>query len=393
MNRNQEIDSIIEALQQFFPVKNKPYPLHEPLFAGNEWEYLKECLNTNWVSSAGPFVDQFEQHLITYTGIKHAVAVVNGTAALHICLLLAGVEPGDEVLIPSLTFVATANAVRYCGAVPHFVDNERTTLGLDPYKLGDYLKEITEVKVRGCFNKQTGRRIKALLPMHTFGHPVDIEPLEQLSIQYQLALVEDAAESLGSYYKGRHTGSWGMAAAVSFNGNKVITTGGGGAILTNDPKMAQMAKHLTTTAKLPHRWAFEHDQVGYNYRLPNINAALGCAQMEQIEERIEQKRNLANQYSTAFKQIKAVQWFAEPASARSNYWLNVLLLDNSFETRRDEILDALHNHGYLARPAWRLLHSLKPYLHCPRSDLTVAEQLERQIITLPSTPVQGGSHE
>ena len=301
--------------------------LHEPLFNGNEWQYVKECIDTGWVSSAGKFVDQFETQLAEFTGAKYAVAVVNGTAALHICLKLAGVKANDEVLIPALTFVATANAVTYCGAIPHFADSEKRTLGIDPFKLKEYLSGIAEIRGEECFNKKTGNRIKAVVPMHTFGHPADLDALIQVCEQFSIAMIEDAAESLGSYYKGRHTGNWGRLSALSFNGNKVITTGGGGAILTNDELLARKAKHLTTTAKVPHQWEYIHDQIAYNYRLPNINAAMGCAQLEQLPDFLKKKRALAERYRQAFKDIEGVSFFTEPEFARSNYWLNVLLLD------------------------------------------------------------------
>ena len=291
--------AIINALKAVLPAGGMPVPLHEPSFGGNEWLYVKECIDTGWVSSVGKFVDRFEQQLADYTGVKHAVAVVNGTAALHVCLKLVGVEQEDEVLTPTLTFIATANAISYCGATPHFVDSDEATLGLDPQKLGLYLQEIAEIRPEGCFNKKTGRRIKAVLPMHTFGHPVDLDPLVEICRSYQLELVEDAAESLGSYYKGRHTGNWGKVSALSFNGNKVITTGGGGAILTNDEKLGKLAKHLTTTARGPHKWSFIHDQIGFNYRLPNINAALGCAQMELLPKFLESR-------------ISAIRYWTQP---------------------------------------------------------------------------------
>lgn len=367
--------------------------MHEPSFGGNEWKYVKECLDTGWVSSVGKFVDRFEQELAIYTGVKHAVAVVNGTAALHVCLKLVGVEQGDEVLIPTLTFIATANAVSYCGAVPHFVDSDETTLGIDPQKLDLYLKEIAEVRPEGCFNKKTGCRIKAVLPMHTFGHPIDLDPLVEVCLRYQLELVEDAAESLGSYYKGRHTGNWGKVSALSFNGNKIITTGGGGAILTNDEQLGKLAKHLTTTARVPHKWSFIHDQIGFNYRLPNINAALGCAQLEQLPDFIKNKRALADNYRQAFAGINGIRFFTEPSFAQSNYWLNVLLLNNNFADQRDSLLDATNKLGIMTRPAWMLMHELEIYKSCPKMvSLSVAEDIERRLINIPSSANLGEPH-
>jgi perosamine synthetase len=385
MKKKFDPKTILQTLQSVLTGEQKSITLHEPLFMGNEWSYVKKCLESGWVSSAGKDVDHFEKQLAEYSGIRHVIAVVNGTAALHISLQLAGVTTGDEVLVPALTFIATANAVSYSGAVPHFVDSEERTLGLDPFKLGDYLHEISELRPEGCFNKISGRRIKAVVPMHTFGHPVDIDQLLEVCQKYNLTLVEDAAESLGSLYKGHHTGSWGRLSALSFNGNKIVTTGGGGAILTNESSLAILARHLTTQAKLPHAWSYNHDMVGYNYRMPNINAALGCAQLEQLPMFIEKKRSLAVRYQKAFADLAGVNVFKEADFARSNYWLNVLLLDEEYSVARDEILELTHNLGIMTRPAWTLMHKLPMYLSCPRMGLSVAESLERRIITLPSS--------
>ena len=286
---NKKIANIITSLESVLPQSNDFIALHEPKFNGNEWKYLKDCLDSTYVSSVGAYVDRFELGLKKVTGSKHAIAVVNGTSALHICLKIVGVEQGDEVLMPTLTFVATANAITYNGAIPHFVDSSSLTLGMDPEKLDHYLKDISEVRGDECFNKKTGRRIKAVLPVHTYGHSVDLDPLLNVCERYKLELVEDAAESLGSFYKGKHTGNWGKVAAVSFNGNKIVTTGGGGAILTNDDRLGDYARHLSTTAKLKHPWLFIHDEIGFNYRMPNINAALGCAHLEILPKAIEKK--------------------------------------------------------------------------------------------------------
>jgi perosamine synthetase len=337
-------------------------------------------------------VDQFESMLQEYTGAKRAVAVVNGTAALHISLLLVGVEANDEVLIPSLTFIATANAVAYCGAIPHFVDSQETTMGLDPGKLASYLEEIAIVQQEGCFNKRTGRRIKAVVPMHTFGHPMELDELVEICERYQIELVEDAAESLGSYYKGKHTGNWGKVSALSFNGNKIITTGGGGAILTNDEELGKLAKHLTTTAKIPHKWAFIHDRIGFNYRMPNMNAALGCAQMEILPAFIEKKRALARRYQQAFQQVKGVTLVKEPENTKSNYWLHTLLLDHNARSVRDDILACTNEQGILTRPAWSLMHTLPMFCNAPRMDVSVAESLEQRIVNIPSSPFLGAAH-
>lgn len=382
---------IVGALREVLPVQADFVSLHEPRFAGNEWEYVKECLDTGWVSSVGKFVDRFEAQLAEYTGANRAVAVVNGTAALQVCLRLVGVEPGDEVLMSALTFIATANAVTYCGAQPHLVDCEEKTLGLDPIRLGDYLEQIAEVRSEGCFNKATGRRIKAVVPMHTFGHPVDLDPLVELCHRFGLELVEDAAESLGSFYKGVHTGRLGRVAALSFNGNKIITTGGGGAILTDCEELGSLAKHLTTTAKVPHRWEFRHDMIGYNYRLPNLNAALGCAQLEELPEFLVQKRVLAGRYREAFAGVAGVTFVSEPDFARSNYWLNAILLDEDHADQRDAVLALTNDSGIMTRPAWMLMHRLPMYGGCPRMDLPVAESLEQRIINIPSSAFLGGA--
>ena len=378
------VHSIINTLKSVLP-KKEYIPLHEPEFGGNEWEYVKDCLDSGWVSSVGDYVDRFEQMLCDYTGSPYAVAAVNGTAALHICLLLAGVKAGDEVLVPAVTFIATANVVTYCNSIPHFVDVEERTLGLDPHKLNDYLKEISELRGNVCYNRFTERPIRAVVPMHTFGHPVDLDPLQELCERYHLVMVEDAAESLGSLYKGQHTGTRGLVSSLSFNGNKTITTGGGGAILTNSKSIAKLAKHLTTQAKTPHRWEFNHDLIGYNYRMPNINAALGCAQLEQLHGFIVKKRNLARRYQEAFQDIPGVRFFTEPDFARSNYWLNVLILDEEFARERDNLLESTNNAGIMTRPLWTLMHKLSMYHDCPRMDLSVAEDLESRVINIPSS--------
>lgn len=359
--------------------------LHEPLFQGNEWVYLKECLDSTFVSSVGKFVDRFEADLAAFTGCKHAVAVVNGTAALHIALKLAGVNPGDEVLVPALTFVATTNAIAYCGAIPHFVDSEETTFGIAADPLRDYLHQATELRNGVCVNRSTGRAIKVLLPMHAFGHPVDIDGMVAIARDFKLALVEDAAESLGSTYAGRHTGNFGVVSTLSFNGNKTITTGGGGAILTNDKDLARHAKHLTTTAKVAHRWEYRHDEVGYNYRLPNLNAALGCAQLEQLPALLAAKRRLYARYVSAFQDVAGVRLVSEPKGSRSNYWLQALLLDRESAGERDVVLTATNDAGLMTRPIWVLNHRLPAFSSSPRMPLTIAESLEQRIINIPSS--------
>jgi perosamine synthetase len=381
-----DIDSIIKAIKSVIsPNQQRPIALHEPCFNGNEWAYVKDCIDSTWVSYVGKYVDRFEIMLADFTGMKKAVAVVNGTAALHIALQLAGVKPGDEVLIPALTFVATANAVIYCGAVPHFVDSEVKTLGLDPHKLKDYLRDVCYVNADGCTNKYTGRTIKAVIPVHVFGHPVELDPLSDICHEYKLTMIEDAAESLGSFYKGRHTGHWGKLSILSFNGNKTITTGGGGAIITNDETLAKLAKHLTSTAKIPHRWEYRHDQIGYNYRLPNLNAALGCAQMEQLPGFLDKKRILAASYNRALQNVAGIQFFTEPHHSQSNYWLNALLLDEVDPEQRNKLLEKTNDAGIMTRPAWTILHKLVMFHDCPSMDLSCAEKLEKRLINIPSS--------
>jgi len=381
-----DTDKIISAIQSVIhPQKEGAVALHEPCFNGNEWQYVKDCIDSTWVSYVGKYVDRFEEMLADYTGARKAVAVVNGTAALQIALKVAGVISGNEVIIPALTFVATANAVIHCGAIPHFVDSEEKTLGLDPLKLKDYLKEIAIIDANGCKNKKTGNRITAVIPMHTFGHPVELDALSAVCEEYKLIMIEDAAESLGSFYKGKHTGNWGKLSILSFNGNKTITTGGGGAIITNDEDLGKLAKHLTTTAKIPHRWEFSHDHIGYNYRLPNINAAIGCAQMEQLPGFLEKKRALSTRYQKAFQTIKGIRFYTEPSNSKSNYWLNVLLLDKADIKQRDDILERTNDAGILTRPAWILLNKLHMFKNCPAADLSIAQDLEFRLINIPSS--------
>ncbi len=389
MRSTFDTDCIIQTIKNLLPQNQGIIALHEPGFRGKERLYIEECLQSTWVSSAGPCVNRFEQQLAEYTGIKYAAAVVNGTAALHLALHVTGIIGGDEVLLPALTFIATANAVSYLGAVPHFADSEERTMGLDPVKLDRYLARIAAPGPGGCWNKKSGRPIKAVVAMHTFGHPVDMDPLQDVCRRYKLILIEDAAQSLGSFYKNRHTGSWGRAGVLSFNGNKIISTGGGGAILTQDEKLFQRAKHLSTQAKIPHKWSFVHDAIAYNYRMPNINAALGCAQMEQLPGFIMSKRKLAHRYQEAFAEVDGASVFKESPNTCSNYWLNTLLLNEEHSHQRDVIMEGLHRQGILARPTWTLLHKLPMYSRCPHMDLSGAESLERRIINLPSSAYLG----
>lgn len=381
-----DVETIVASIEGVLGGARRPVALHEPTFGGNEWRYVKECLDTGWVSSVGSYVERFERELGELVG-GYAVAVCNGTAALHAALLVAGVRAGDEALVPSLSFVATANAVSYCSAVPHFVDSTEATLGMDAERLDAYLARVAARDGEGCRNRDTGRRIRAAVPMHTFGHPVDLDRLAEVCARHGIALVEDAAESLGSTYKGRPTGALGLVGALSFNGNKVVTTGGGGAVVTRDRDLAARAKHLTTTARLPHRWSFLHDTVGYNYRMPNLNAALGCAQLEALPDLVRRKRSLAARYAEAFRGVEGLRIFGEPAFAQSNYWLNALILDERSAALRDPILEATNARGIHTRPVWTPLHRLPMYERCPRMQLDAVTSLERRLVCLPSSPV------
>ena len=363
---------------------NEFIPLHEPRFVGNEKKYLEECIDSTFVSSVGKFVDQFEVQVAKYTGTKYAIATVNGTAALHIALLMTGVERGDEVITQSLTFIATCNALSYIGAHPVFVDVDKDTLGLSPEKLDHFLAKNTEIINGECINKTTKRRIKAVVPMHTFGLPINIVELVNVCDKYGIDVVEDAAESLGSYYKGKHTGTFGLLGTLSFNGNKTITTGGGGMIITNNEALARKAKHITTTAKIPHRWDFEHDMIAYNYRLPNLNAALGCAQMESLPGFIENKRELAASYQNFFKD-KLLQFIYEPKETTSNYWLNALILSNLEE--RNAFLEETNDNGIMTRPIWKLMNHLSIYGSAQTGNLENAMWLEERVVNIPSSVI------
>ena len=377
-------DTIAERIRRVTGVARTA--LHEPALNGNELAYVSECIQTGWVSSVGSFVDRFERDLAEYTGARHAVVVSNGTSGLQVALMLAGVVAGDEVLVPTLSFVATANAVSHCGAHPHFVDSNYATLGLDVEALDAYLRETVMVRDGACFNRRTGRRVAAVVPMHTFGHPVDMPALVELAQRYAIEVVEDAAESLGSFIGDRHTGRFGRCAMLSFNGNKVVTTGGGGAIITDDSDLAKHAKHLTTTAKLPHAWEYAHDEVAFNYRMPNLNAALGCAQIERLDAFLAAKRELASRYQQAFSDIPQVELFTERAGTRANYWLQTLLLNPEHVDERDAVLRATNEAGQMTRPVWQLLHKLPMYTHCEAMPTPVAADLARRIINIPSGP-------
>jgi perosamine synthetase len=385
--------ALLDAIHQVVGPSSpeQPIALHEPDFHGTEaWTYVKDCLDTGWVSTAGHWVKRFEQELASVTGAAHAVAVTNGTVALRLALHLAGVESGDEVLLPPLSFVATANAVAHLGAVPQFVDVEPTTLAMDPVALAERLEQMAEWRDGQLLNRYTGRRLAAVLPVHVFGYPADGIALRQVANDWGLPLVEDAAEALGSWRGDIHCGLFGAVGTLSFNGNKLITTGGGGALLTNDAALAQRARHLSTTAKLPHPWAFEHDAVGWNDRLPNLNAALGVAQLEDLERRLVTKRKLAERYRAAVASLEGVELVAEPEGSRSNHWLVTLRFTETdpleAERQRLQLLGAAHAAGLLLRPVWKLLHQLPIYSASPRGTLKVAEDQAQRLVSLPSSP-------
>ncbi len=359
-------------------------PLHVPTFAGNEKTYVMETIDSTFVSSVGKFVDEFERKMEAFTGSARAVATVNGTAALHAALYMAGVERGDLVITQALTFVATCNALYHMGAEPIFVDVSPVSLGLCPKAVNTFLEEYAQVTEAGCIHKQTGRRIKAVVPMHTFGHPIELDELIAVCLKWHITLVEDAAESLGSFYKGKHTGTLGEFGAVSFNGNKIITTGGGGMVLCGTEEAGRRTKHVTTTAKVPHPYEFFHDEPGFNYRMPNLNAALGCAQMEVLERYLAQKRHLAQQYQ-AFFAGSDVTFVVEPEYAQSNYWLNAIICADA--QQRNELLEQTNAAGVMTRPIWQLMHRLPMFEQALRGDLTHSEFIEAHLINLPSTPV------
>lgn len=373
---------VVDFIRQTFHKPEGTVFLHEPCFVGNEKKYLNECIDTTFVSSVGKFVERFEEMVAEYTGAKRAVVCVNGTNALHMAMLLVGVEQGDEVITQPLTFIATANAISYIGAHAVFLDVDKDTMGLSPVKMREWLRENAEVQNNECYNKMSGRRIKACVPMHTFGHPVHLDELVELCVEYHIELVEDAAESLGSFYKGRHTGTFGKVGAISFNGNKTITTGGGGILLFQDEELAKFAKHLTTQAKVPHRWEFVHDHIGYNYRMPNINAALGCAQMEHLQEFVDNKRDLANLYAKFFRNTD-ITFFTEPVDCKSNYWLNVVLMKD--KATRDQFLEATNDAGVMTRPVWQLMNRLPMFDKCQCGDLSNAKWLEERVVNIPSS--------
>ena len=362
----------------------RPIPLHEPDLGENEIRSVKEVVSSGYISTVGPAVKEFERLLCEYIGVKHVIAVSSGTAALHASLSIL-TNPNDEILMPSLSFVATANAARYCGAIPHFVDVDRQTLGICPDSLKSWLRFIGEKTSQGLRNKVSGRRIRMLVPMHTFGQPCEMESLKNICETHHMWLVEDGAESLGTLYKGRHMGTFGDLGCVSFNGNKIITTGGGGAITTNNDTLANKVRHVVNTAKIPHPWEYLHDNVGFNYRMPALNAALGCGQLERIEELVERKRQVFRHYQEHFRDSKEVKLYSEIEGARSNYWLNIIMLNLPSSKIIEDVLTETHQSSLYCRPCWKLLHTLPMYTNSPASPLLVSQELAQKIINLPSS--------
>jgi aminotransferase in exopolysaccharide biosynthesis len=375
-------NDVVTFIRELYHTKDI-VPLHSPVFRGNEKKYLNECIDNTFVSSVGKFVDRFEEMVMEYTQTQKAVVCVNGTNALHMAMLLVGVEREDEVITQALTFIATCNAISYIGAHPVFIDVDKDTMGLSPDAMEAWLKENAEIKGESCYNRRTGRRIKACVPMHTFGHPVHLDKLVEICNRYHIELIEDAAESLGSFYKGKHTGTFGKIGAISFNGNKTITTGGGGMLLFQDEKLGKLAKHLTTQAKVPHRWEFVHDHIGYNYRMPNINAALGCAQMEEIDHILANKRETAEKYKHFFSEKENIQFFTEPKGSKSNYWLNAVLLNDKEEQL--EFLEYTNDHAVMTRPIWELMIKLPMFKDCETDGLQNTVWFADRVVNIPSS--------
>jgi len=377
----QKYQQVVDFIQKLYNTKEF-IPLHEPKFIGNEKKYLNECIDSTFVSSVGEFVERFEQEFAQYVGSKYAIATVNGTAALHIALLLADVTKEDEVITQALSFVATCNAISYCGAEPIFVDVDIESMGMSPVALENFLEQNCEVIENVCRNKTTNKTIKACVPMHTFGHPCKIDAIAEVCDRWHITLVEDSAESLGSFYKQKHTGTFGKVAAFSFNGNKIITSGGGGVIVTDDEQLAKRAKHLTTTAKVAHKWEYVHDAIGYNYRMPNLNAALLVAQLEQLEKFLTFKRQLAKEYASFFQKYEHISFISQPQNAHSNYWLQAVLLDSKEE--RDNFLEFTNSHGIMTRPIWRLLNRLEMFQHAESAELTNSLFLQERVVNISS---------
>lgn len=377
------MQKVVDFIKETFNTKEF-IALHEPRFIGNEKKYLNDCIDSTFVSSVGKYVDRFEKEFASFVGAKYAIATVNGTAALHISLLLANVKKDDEVITQPLTFIATCNAISYIGAKPVFVDVDLDTMGLSPESLNFFLEANCEIINNQCINKTTNKIIKACVPMHTFGHPCKIEEIKEICDIWNITLVEDAAESLGSFYKDKHTGTFGKVSAFSFNGNKIITSGGGGVIVTDDEQIAKRAKHITTTAKIPHPYEYVHDEIAYNYRLPNINAALLVAQMENLEKFLESKRELASTYEKFFK-TSNIDFIKEPKDSKSNYWLQAVLLNDI--NQRNEFLEFTNKNGVMTRPIWRLMNELEMFKDCQKDELKNAKYLEQRVVNIPSSVI------
>lgn len=376
-------DDIIKSIRNV--VGRQKNHLHEPLFLGNEIKYLKKTITTNLVSSVGPFVKKFENQITKFTKSKYAISIVNGTEALHLSLVVCGVKSNDEVLVPAITFAGTANSIVYSGAIPHFVDSELETLGIDPLKLEKYLEKITIKKGKYYFNKKTKRKIKAIIPVHVFGNICQIDKILIIAKKYNLVVIEDAAEALGSYFKNKHAGTFGTVGCFSFNGNKIITTGGGGAIITNNKLLAKKIKHLSTTAKINHRWEYIHDAVGYNFRMPNLNAALGSAQIENLNQFLRSKRELFFRYMDEFSKIKDIRLVKNPKFCKSNNWLNTIFIKDSSISIRDKVLNLAHKNKIFLRPVWKPLHTFKHFNDMPRMKLNVAMKIYESYINIPSS--------
>ena len=377
-NQNSAVINFIKSVYN----KDQFIPLHEPRFLGNEKKYLNECIDSTFVSSAGKFVEDFEEKIAKYAGAKYAIATSSGTSALHISMIVAGVDKDSEVITQPLTFVATCNAISYCNAKPIFVDVEKDTMGLSPFALKAFLENNTTIKNKQCINNKTSKVVKACVPMHTYGHPCKIDKIKKICDEHYIFLIEDAAESVGTLYKNRHTGTFGQLGAMSFNGNKIITAGGGGCIVTDDKTLAEKAKHLSTTAKVPHKWDFNHDIVGYNYRMPNLNAALLVAQLEKLNDFIINKRNLANKYEVFFKSMN-YNFFKEPKDSKSNYWLNSIILEN--KNQLDKFLEETNSKGIMTRPVWTLMNKLPMFKDVQCNDLKNSNWLAERVANIPSS--------
>lgn len=360
-------------------------PLHAPTFSGNEKKYLNECIDSTFVSSVGKFVDQFEDAVAEYTGAKYAIVCVNGTNALQMSMIAVGVEQDDEVITQALTFIATANAISYLKAQPVFIDVDKETMGLSSERLNAFLEEYAEIREGECFNKITGKRIKACIPMHTFGFACKIDEIAKVCTQYGISLIEDAAESLGTFYKGKSLGTFGKIGAISFNGNKIMTTGGGGMIITDDEAIAKQIKHLTTQAKIPHAWEYSHDAIGYNFRMPNLNAALGLAQLEQLPDFLEKKRALAKLYEAYFSENTEIEFRTETRNTQANYWLNAIVLKD--RATRDIFLEETNRNGVMTRPIWTLMNKMQMFEHCQHDGLVNSQWFEDRVVNIPSSVI------